>query len=406
MSYKVYKTNSQATPNQYTVEDGVLNQQTDLSFVGKGYGGYGEVIAENFLHLLESFSNNTAPANPITGQLWYNENSGKLYVYNGTQFGAVGGALYVSAVPTGLNAGDIYIDSATQQLYFWNGSSSVLVGPPIGTTTNNGLQFVSITDIANVVRPVTEVYNNNTLVAIISDTSFTPQSGIAGFPAVTAGITLSTAITGAKFAGTATNANTLSGVAATSFVRNDIASTINAPVSIANDTPLTLGRNGDLNVLVNSGTVVLQNNTQNAGIQFNVNNAGNAGTTVMSIVGSTARVGIGTTSPSTALQVAGTVTASGFAGPITGAVTTSGITITSAGTITIQGSSVGTQTELQLAKPTQANTLTLPNITGTLITSADSGTVTGNMLKNSTSLQILSSTGAILKTLYAAGSAS
>ena len=56
MAYTVNKTNSSASPNQYIVQDGVVNSQTDLSFIGKGYAGYGELIAENFLHLLENFS--------------------------------------------------------------------------------------------------------------------------------------------------------------------------------------------------------------------------------------------------------------------------------------------------------------------------------------------------------------
>ena len=64
MAYTVNKTNSSATPNQYTVQDGVLNSQTDLSLIGKGYAGYGETIAENFLHLLENFSNTNAPSKP------------------------------------------------------------------------------------------------------------------------------------------------------------------------------------------------------------------------------------------------------------------------------------------------------------------------------------------------------
>ena len=48
MAYTVNKTNSSATPSSYTVSDGVLNTQTDLSLIGKGYAGYGEIIAENF----------------------------------------------------------------------------------------------------------------------------------------------------------------------------------------------------------------------------------------------------------------------------------------------------------------------------------------------------------------------
>jgi len=57
MAYTVNKTSS----GSYTVQDGVVNTQTDLSFIGKGYAGYGESIAENFLHLLATFSNISAP---------------------------------------------------------------------------------------------------------------------------------------------------------------------------------------------------------------------------------------------------------------------------------------------------------------------------------------------------------
>ena len=71
MPYTVNKTDNTASPNKYTVQDGVINTQTDIGLIGKGYAGYGEKIAENFLHLLENFSNGTAPSSPIKGQLWY-----------------------------------------------------------------------------------------------------------------------------------------------------------------------------------------------------------------------------------------------------------------------------------------------------------------------------------------------
>ena len=35
MAYTVDKTNSSASPSSYTVQDGVLNTQTDLKFIGK-----------------------------------------------------------------------------------------------------------------------------------------------------------------------------------------------------------------------------------------------------------------------------------------------------------------------------------------------------------------------------------
>jgi hypothetical protein len=100
MAYTVNKTNSSASPNQYTVQDSVLNTQTDLSLVGKGYDGYGEVIAENFLHLLENFSNTTAPSKPIKGQLWYDEPDNRLKVYGGS-FKPVGSAEYSIIAPSG-----------------------------------------------------------------------------------------------------------------------------------------------------------------------------------------------------------------------------------------------------------------------------------------------------------------
>ena len=134
MPYTVNKTNSSASPNSYTVQDSVINTQTDLSLIGKGYAGYGESIAENFLHLLENFSNTSAPTKPIQGQLWYDANSNILKVYTGSSFVPASGSVpYQSSTPTTLNQGDLWIDSDTNQLYFYTGSTNVLVGPPAGT---------------------------------------------------------------------------------------------------------------------------------------------------------------------------------------------------------------------------------------------------------------------------------
>ena len=80
MAYTVNRTNSSATPSSYTVEDGVVNTQTDLSLSGKGYAGYGELIGENFLTLLENFANTSAPSKAIEGQLCYDSNANRLKV--------------------------------------------------------------------------------------------------------------------------------------------------------------------------------------------------------------------------------------------------------------------------------------------------------------------------------------
>jgi len=56
----------------WTLLDGELDtSSTDLTLLGKNYLGYGEIIAENFVHLLENFAKDTPPENPIIGELWY-----------------------------------------------------------------------------------------------------------------------------------------------------------------------------------------------------------------------------------------------------------------------------------------------------------------------------------------------
>ena len=169
MPYTVNKTNNSASPNAYTVQDSVVNTETDLSLIGKGYAGYGESIAENFLHLLENFSNTSSPTTPIIGQLWWDSTNAKLKVYNGTTFQTAGGnAPYQSIAPSALAQGDIWIDSDTGQLYFYNGSSSVLVGPPGATGTANGFTYHTILDSADASQNITKWYNDGNLIAIIS----------------------------------------------------------------------------------------------------------------------------------------------------------------------------------------------------------------------------------------------
>jgi hypothetical protein len=406
MAYTVNKSNTAASPNQYTVQDSILNTQTDVPFVGKGYAGYGEVIAENFLHLLENFSNTSAPGKPIKGQIWYDETSAKIKVYTGSAFQPVGGATYSSVAPAGLTAGDLFIDSDTQQLFFNNGAANVLVGPPASSGTINGFVYSTISDSNDIERNITRVFNSDVQVAIISDSSFTPKIAIAGFATITKGINLSTLTVSGnyKFTGTSTNSDALGGEAAGSYLRIDGASTSSTTrsLSIINDVGLTIGQDSDFRILIDNVGVHMQNNTVYEDLIFRVKDGGTI-TTVMTIEGSTARMGIGTVTPTTKLDVVGTVNATAFTGPITGAVSGSAVTVTEGGDglAIVNGSFKSTISSAALS----ANrTFTLPNRSGTVITSSDTGTVSAAMLKDSVTLQILDSTGTVLKTIYGAGS--
>ena len=69
-----------------TVEDGTIDNTTNLRFIGKNYAGYGEIQNENFLHMLENFAGGTAPSRPIAGQMWYDSATAKLKFYDGSKF--------------------------------------------------------------------------------------------------------------------------------------------------------------------------------------------------------------------------------------------------------------------------------------------------------------------------------
>ena len=333
MAYTVNKTNSSSSPNQYTVQDGVVNTQTDLSFIGKGYAGYGEVIAENFLHLLENFSNTSAPTKPIQGQLWWDSTNSKLQVYNGTSFQTAGGsAPYQSDAPSNMAAGDLWIDSDTGQMYYYSGTSSVLVGPPSSTGTTNGFTYDTILDSGDTSQNITKLFNDGNLIAIISEDTFTPKVSLSGFASIKKGITLTTAIADTKFQGTATDADSLGGVEAANYLRSNANDTTSGTLGITTDSGFTVGADSDLSITVDGTGIIVANTVQNTDITFKVNDGG-VTSTVMTIDGSESRIGIGTTTPTTKLDISGTTTSTAFVGPITGNVT-GNITSTGANSMT------------------------------------------------------------------------
>ena len=318
MAYTVNKTSS----GSYTVQDGVVNTQTDLSLIGKGYAGYGESIAENFLHILENFSNSTAPTKPIQGQLWYDSSESRLKVYTGSSFVPSGSNVpYQATAPSTLAQGDIWIDSDTGQLFFYNGTSNILIGPSTSSGTNtNGFLYETITDDTDTSQNVTKWYNDGNLIAIISEDTFTPKAAITGFATIKKGVTLTTAITDIKFQGTASDADSLGGVAAANYLRSNTNDTTTGTIGVLNDSGLSVGVDSDLNLAVDSTGVIIQNITSDQDITFKVNDGGTT-TTLMTMDGSASRIGIGTITPTTKLDVSGTVNATAFTGNVTGNVT-------------------------------------------------------------------------------------
>ena len=59
---------------------------TSLTLFGKLVSSYGDALNENFVHLLENFAHDTAPSNPLEGQIWWDTDDEVLKVYNGASF--------------------------------------------------------------------------------------------------------------------------------------------------------------------------------------------------------------------------------------------------------------------------------------------------------------------------------
>jgi len=130
MAYILNKTNGSIIA---IVDDAVVDNTTDLTFVGRNFSGYGEIQNENFLKLLENFSNTTPPEKPIEGQLWFDSSSNFLNVYNGVDWKNLAHLVVSQENPNDtktFQAGDLWYDNLNQQLYAHNGTNFSLIGPP------------------------------------------------------------------------------------------------------------------------------------------------------------------------------------------------------------------------------------------------------------------------------------
>ena len=127
MAYTINKTDGTVVA---TVQDGTLNTQTTIPLLGRNYAGYGEVVAENFVKLLENSAKSTAPTNPITGELWFDTSTSALKVYDGSYFQYINSVRPQTTAPTqSLRTGVLWYDTTNIQLKLYNGSTWVVMGP-------------------------------------------------------------------------------------------------------------------------------------------------------------------------------------------------------------------------------------------------------------------------------------
>tara|TARA_A100001015_G_scaffold123901_1_gene137350 strand:- start:1634 stop:3118 length:1485 start_codon:yes stop_codon:yes gene_type:complete len=268
------------------VEDGTIDQTTDLKLVGKNYAGYGEIQNENFVFLLENFASANQPPKPLGGQVWFDSGNSKLKFYDGSKWRTTGGAEVSGSTPAGLSQGDFWWDTTNEQLYAYNGSSFVLVGPQGVGDTVTQFRSATIRDNGGTARPVITSLIADEVIHIISAQQFTIGSEDAasypGFDVIRQGITLKNTqnstngvtSTNHRFYGTASNADKLGGVDAANFVQTSAAS-FTSLVEYG-DAGIAIGASNDLVIKIVDDDKGLIANEQGQEIYVQVNNASSA----------------------------------------------------------------------------------------------------------------------------------
>jgi hypothetical protein len=174
MSYIINKTDGSVLTE---VVDGTVDQTaTDLTLIGKNASSYGEAFNENFIKLLENFSNTNSPNNPIQGQLWYDTYESRLKVYTGTAWVVSGGSIVSTTIPSSISQGDLWVDSRRKQLYFNIGGGETILAGPAWTSLQGitGFEVLDVLDINQNTRTIAQLKIGGVLLGIFSSVPFTP----------------------------------------------------------------------------------------------------------------------------------------------------------------------------------------------------------------------------------------
>lgn len=348
MAYEIRYTD---TVNKGTiiVEDGTLNTETSLTLPGRSVTSYGQAVSENFLHLLENFANENAPERPVEGQLWYDTTDGidQLKIYDGTNWVASGGLKKANSEPAVANstAGELWVNTESQQLYLFTGTSWVLVGPNFSDGLLTGAQAEEIIGTDDITYNVLAIKIEDKNAVIISADQFVPKTALPGFrTGINAGLNISSeALDGSntlKYWGTAEKAEGLiiagETIPASNFLRGNATSSTNFDLRVKNNEGVKIGTGGQLSISIDGEAGVLQHNTSGANIDFRLR-SGTSTPTVLRL-DSSGQVGINNAAPEEALDVIGNVKIN----PEVGDVTTGVLQIEN----TINSSPVGTSGSL------------------------------------------------------------
>jgi len=191
MSYQINRFNGAVLT---VLQDGTIDTTTTLPLVGRNTTGYGEIQNENFVFLLENFSNDAPPSTPISGQLWFNNVDNTLNSYDGDSWNPVGSAARSDVEPENPPLGSFWLRTTDNILFVYDGTNWEFVGP------NNLANFETTRDVSSEIRgqdgkdyPVILHTIDNAVIAISSNNNFNVNQEIndlPGFDSISPGMTL------------------------------------------------------------------------------------------------------------------------------------------------------------------------------------------------------------------------
>jgi hypothetical protein len=277
MSYTIKNSAQTVT---YTVNDGTANTNAiSLTLIGKSLANYGTALNENFVYLLENFSNNSSnpPPYPVQGQLWWDNTYKFLNVYDGTKWNTVYGNLATLNVNSGVTLSALTATNAT--ITNLNSTSGIFAGD---INVNGGDIFTTSTygNLFNANATTVQIGGAATIVSIGANTGRTTINNDAAADNfyATAGGQVFGYLTGAIGANSAnTGSFTSITTSGTANVNTTLyAATINANVvgnvgsshygTIATNAQPYVTSVGTLTGLTVSGTTNLQGTTNGATI--------------------------------------------------------------------------------------------------------------------------------------------
>ena len=342
MSYIIHKSDNKTKIAE--VPDGSIDQySTDITLIGKNYSGFGQVLNENFVKLLENFASTDYPARPIKGQLWYDSASKNLKVYSGTMFVPVSSATVSSTQPLSPGVGDLWYDNSDKQMFYWNGTEQVLLGPSYtDSQLLSGLKTLSVLDTAGNTRVVTCVYNNGRLMGLYANDNFSlaNPTAISGFTGdISIGFNVGT-VDNFKLNATSINSDKLGGYPASVYVKTNTTNALTGQLRVTTDAGIIVGSSGTASLSINSNNVVIANTIQSKSIVLSVKNDTNTTENAITIT------------PSSGSSVGLVDFKSGFLVNIGGDITINGDLLVKGATTSINTNTITVKDKIiELAKP-------------------------------------------------------